>query len=148
MTLVFTSDHAGFALRKHLAGWARARGYTVVEKGAPSEDSYDYPHAADEGVPIILSGEATFGVFICGSGIGICIRANRHRGIRAANCWNVESATLARLHNNANVLCLGQRLIDPSLAEQICEAFVTGETDPADRHARRVGMLDAPQDVV
>lgn len=147
VTVVFTSDHAGYRLRRRLADKAKEIGVTVIEVGAPGEDSYDYPRAADEGVPMILSGQATFGVFICGSGIGICMRANRHPGIRAANCWSEESAKLARLHNNANVLCLGERLIEGPLAEKIMVAFLEGENDSAERHSRRVGMLDAPRDV-
>lgn len=144
MRLVFGSDHAGFALRKLLVAHAEKSGHTAQEVGAASEDPYDYPDAADELAPIILNGEADLGILVCGSGIGICIRANRHPGVRAANCWNEESARMARLHNHANVLCLGQRLTEAGLAPRILDAFLEGSEDHAERHERRVRELDRP----
>ncbi|MBL8086526.1 MAG: RpiB/LacA/LacB family sugar-phosphate isomerase [Chthonomonas sp.] len=143
MKLIFGSDHAGHTLRRVLVHTARRDGHECVEVGAMGEDPYDYPDAADDLAPRILSGEFELGVLICGSGIGICIRANRHPGIRAANCWNVESAKLARLHNHANVLCLGERLVEAERAVEILTAFLKAPEDHAERHERRVGKLDA-----
>lgn len=112
--------------------------------GAMSTDSYDYPDAADLVVSELLSGRADLGVLVCGSGIGISIRANRHAGIRAANCCSAEMATLARQHNHANVLALGERLVSEGDAMEIFDAFLAGEPDLAERHARRVVKLDSP----
>ena len=142
MTVVFSSDHAGFQLRERLAAHARENGYEVIVVGAPSEDAYDYPDAADEGVAVIKRGEAEFGVFVCGSGVGICMRANRHLGIRGAPVTTVEAAKLTREHNNANVICFGQRTIDPEVAIDVMDAFLAAPTSGEDRHKRRVGKLD------
>jgi ribose 5-phosphate isomerase B len=142
MKLVFGSDHAGFHLRRHLAEWARVRGHEVAEVGAESEAPYDYPDAADEAVPMILEG--AWGILVCGSGIGISIRANRHAGLRAALCRNPLEASLARAHNHANVLCLGERLTTPYVAEETLAAFLNGTEDTNLRHVRRVEKLDGP----
>ena len=146
MKLAFGSDHAGFRLRKVLVEWARSQGNEVQEVGANSEEPYDYPDAADAMVPIILHGDADLGVLICGTGIGMSIRANRHEGIRAAVCCSPVHAELARLHNHANVLCLGQRTFGEPQATAILETFVTTGTDDAERHVRRVQKLDAAKD--
>jgi ribose 5-phosphate isomerase B len=142
MRLVFTSDHAGYALREDLAAHAKRSGHEVAIVGAPSEDAYDYPDAADEAVRVLLSKEADFGVFVCGTGIGICMRANRYRGIRGAPCCSVESAKLAREHNDANVLCIGARITPTEQALQILDAFLTVPASDAERHQRRVAKLD------
>jgi ribose 5-phosphate isomerase B len=144
MKLIFASDHAGFDLRRHLAAWATSQGHEVQEVGAMGKDPYDYPDAADAAAPMITSGAVPFGVFVCGSGIGISIRANRHEGIRAALCRSDLEATLARAHNHANVLCLGERLTTPFVAEAILAAFLAGIEDSNDRHVRRVEKLDGP----
>lgn len=141
MTIVFASDHAGFSLRELLDAHARTLGHETMCVGAESEDAYDYPDAADLGSAIILSGRARFGVFVCGSGVGICIQANRHKGIRGAACVTVEQARLSRLHNHANVLCLGQRLTEPNLACEIMDAFLVETEDHAERHERRVAKM-------
>ncbi len=142
MTIVFASDHAGFLLREELTRYARELGHDAMTVGATSEEAYDYPDAADEGCSIVLSGMAKFGVFVCGSGVGICMRANRFRGIRGAACTSVELARFARQHNHANVLCLGQRVTEPDIAMQIMVAFLTEPEDHAERHDRRVAKVD------
>lgn len=142
MNIVFASDHAGFAFREALAAHAQAQGHQVRSVGAPDESAYDYPDAADEGVVELLAGRADLAVMVCGSGIGIAIRANRHAGVRAANCMTVEMAQLARRHNHANVLCLGSRLMDATLAKQIQDAFLQTIEDTEARHQRRVELLD------
>jgi ribose 5-phosphate isomerase B len=124
MTILLGSDHAGFVLRRILVDWLVERGYGVAEIGATGEDAYDYPDAAIELSRRIERGDAEKGVLICGTGIGMAITANKFKGIRAAVCWSVESARLARQHNHANVLCLGARLIGPELALEILEAFL------------------------
>lgn len=142
MKLVFASDHAGYRLRRHLADYAMGQGHSVVEVGATSDAAYDYPDAADEGVRAMHEQGADFGVFVCGSGIGICIRANRYDGIRGAPVTTVEAAKLAREHNDANVLCLGERTTDPVLAEQILTVFLAEPASQEERHKRRVQKLD------
>ncbi len=142
MRLALASDHAGFALRQALAEEAGRLGHEVAHHGAPSEDAYDYPHAADAVACEVLEGRADLGVLVCGSGIGVSIRANRFRGVRAALCHSEESAQLARLHNHANVLCLGARLIPEARAIECLRAFLSTEPDPAPRHENRVHLLD------
>lgn len=142
MKLVFSSDHAGYVLRQQLVESAKAGGYETVVVGAPSEDAYDYPDAADEACEVLLNGGADFAVLVCGNGIGICMRANKHPGIRAANCTSVKMATMARQHNHANVLCLGQRITEPDMARDIMEEFLNEGPDTAERHKRRVAKID------
>jgi ribose 5-phosphate isomerase B len=142
MTIVFSSDHAGYSLRESLVEHAKTAGYETIAVGAPSEDAYDYPDAADEAAKLVLSGTAHFGVFVCGTGIGICIRANRYKGIRGAPCTSVEMAELAREHNDANVLCLGARITPAGLAVEIMDAFLAAPASEVDRHKRRVAKLD------
>jgi len=142
MKLVLASDHAGFQLRETLADYARTLGHDVITVGAPTEEAYDYPDAADEGVEKFMKEHADFAVFVCGSGIGICMRANKHHGIRAADCTSVEMAKLARQHNHANVLCLGQRITEPDMAKEIMEAFLNEAPDTTERHQRRVDKIN------
>jgi ribose 5-phosphate isomerase B len=144
MKLVFASDHAGFELRGQLAEWAIAQGHEVVQVGAPSLESYDYPDAADLACNLILAGEADFGIFICGSGVGINIRANRHPGIRCAHVEDIERAKLAREHNNANGIALGARFIGFEHAAKVVDAFIHTSLDSGERHANRVKKLDLP----
>lgn len=142
MKLIFGSDHAGLEMRGQVAEWARAAGYDVTETGAQSTESYDYPCAADLVAKAILGHEGDRGILVCGTGIGVSIRANRYRGIRAAECTSVEMAQLARLHNDANVLCLGGRILTKEQGIAILKTFLETESDNAERHARRVEMLD------
>ena len=121
-----------------------AAGHDVAEVGAPSEDSYDYPDASDLVAEAVLGGTAERGVLLCGSGIGVSIRANRYPGIRAALCTTPQLAELARAHNQANVLCMGARVLSQSEAEAILAAFLTAEPEENPRHERRIAKLDAP----
>lgn len=142
MKLVFSSDHAGYALRGQLVEHAKAAGHETIVVGAPSEEAYDYPDAADEGCKVLLNGGADFAILVCGSGVGICMRANKHQGIRAADCTSVKVAIMARQHNHANVLCLGQRVTEPDVAKEIMEVFLKEGPDIAERHKRRVAKID------
>lgn len=143
MKLIFGSDHAGLELRRHVANWAHSRGHSVTEVGADSEQAFDYPLAADAVACQMRPGGFDFGVLVCGTGIGVCIRANRYHHIRAAECTSVEMARLARQHNYANVLCMGGRILSMDEGEQILAAFLQTTPDNAERHARRVDLLDA-----
>ncbi|HJP83449.1 MAG TPA: RpiB/LacA/LacB family sugar-phosphate isomerase [Fimbriimonadaceae bacterium] len=143
MKLIFGSDHAGFELRRAVADWARSEGHEVVEVGAQSTAAYDYPLAADAVACELKKAGFDFGVLVCGTGIGVCIRANRYPHIRAAECTSEEMARLARQHNYANVLCIGGRILSKEQSIAILSAFLETGPDDAERHARRVQLLDA-----
>ena len=142
MRLIFGADHAGLPMRLALAEWARVNGHQVDEVGALEDSAYDYPAASDLVVEDVLSKRADLGIICCGTGIGVSIRANRHTRIRAANCCNTEMAHLARMHNHANILCLGGRLMDVPTGIDILKAFLETEESEEERHLKRVGMLD------
>lgn len=142
MKVVFGSDHAGYELRNQLVEHAKLIGVYTYEVGANSEEPYDYPDAADDAHDVFLKENCDFGILICGTGIGMCIRANRFEGIRAANCCDERTATLARAHNHANFLCLGARLLDPEQAARIMQVFLKSPTDDDERHLKRISKLD------
>lgn len=145
MRIVFGSDHAGFSLRQTLETWASGQGYEVTSFGATSEEPYDYPDASDAVACELLRNHGVIGVLVCGTGIGVSIRANRYEHIRAANCCSTKMAELARLHNHANVLCLGSRTTEPNEAVSILSTFLSTGEDQAERHTRRVQKLDEPR---
>lgn len=142
MTILLGADHAGFALRRILASHLIAQGYAVSEMGATSESAYDYPDVAQELSKRIQRSDGAFGVLICGTGIGMAMTANKFVGIRAAVCWNEESARLSREHNHANILCLGARLISPDLAIKILDTFLSTSPSEEPRHVRRVEKIN------
>lgn len=141
MKVALGADHRGVALRRHLSAWLEANGHEAVQHGAQDDNAYDYPAAADAVVEDILSSQAKMGVLICGSGVGMSIRANRFPKIRAALCCDAQAAAETRRHNHANVLCLSADRITPGAAEEMLEAFLTTEEDHAERHERRVCQL-------
>lgn len=141
------SDHAGFVLKVAVADHLRSLGHDVTDLGAHNTDRVDYP---DFGAAVgrnVASGSAELGICVCGSGIGIAIAANKISGVRAATIHDVTSGRLAREHNNANVICLGERLIGEQVALDAVDAFVAARFEGG-RHADRVAKLDAllPQD--
>lgn len=140
ITIAIASDHAGVALKSHLIALLEQQGYGVLNLGTDSEESVDYPDFAEKLVEVIEQGKAPQGILICGSGVGISIAANRHKSIRAALCMNEEMASLARQHNDANVLALGARFIDNATAEACVQAFLRTEFEGG-RHQRRVDKL-------
>lgn len=137
--LYIASDHAGFDLKRTLIEGALAakRGFEVVDLGPSNADRVDYPDFSAKVVSKVLADPFAMGVLICGSGQGMAMSANRNKGIRAALAWNEESAKLSREHNNANVLCLGARLIEPALAGKILESFLSAEFEGG-RHTGRI----------
>ncbi len=140
MVLAFGSDHAGFPLKLHLIEFAKKLGYDVLDFGCDSAESCDYPDYAFLVARALNESKADFGILICGSGIGMSIAANKIKGIRAANCCSVEMAKLARLHNDANVLALGARLIPSDLAEKILLEFLNTSFEGG-RHIRRIEKI-------
>lgn len=140
--LAIGSDHAGFEAKERALSELSGLGFEVVDKGTKGLESVDYPDFAAAVATAVVSGEVERGILICGSGIGICIAANKIRGARAALCWNEETARLAREHNDANILCFGGRFIPTEQAAQMIRIFV--ETPFAGgRHAVRVEKLSA-----
>ncbi len=143
MRVALGSDHAGYELKALLAYQLREWGHEVVDLGAASaEQSVDYPDFGAAVGRCVSAGEADLGVAVCGTGIGIAIAANKVPGIRAAAAHDVTSAHLSREHNHANVLCLGARVIGPSVAVDALEAWLLA-TPAVGRHAGRVAKIDA-----
>jgi ribose 5-phosphate isomerase B len=139
--ILIASDHAGLDLKELLAAHARACGHEVVDLGAASRDSVDYPDFAHDLARRIVAGEAERGVLVCGTGIGMTMAANRHPGVRAALCHDALTAELARRHNDANVLCMGGRTTGPGVAIQMLDIFLATDAE-AGRHARRVAKIE------
>jgi ribose 5-phosphate isomerase B len=139
MKLAIGSDHAGFEykekLKQHLGGQ-----HEIKDFGTYSIDSADYPDFAHPVSEAVEKNEFALGILVCGSANGVAITANKHQGIRAAICWNEELASLARRHNNANVLCLPARFIDFGVAEKVVEKFITTDFEGG-RHATRVNKI-------
>ena len=139
-TIAIASDHGGFALKAALRESLEKDGYTVLDLGAHSSDSVDYPDFGYALAEVITDGRAAQGVGVCGSGIGISIALNRYSGVRAALCHDVTSARLSRAHNDANVLVLGERLTGREVALDCLKAFLATEFEGG-RHQRRVDKL-------
>lgn len=140
--LAIASDHAGVDYKKRLIEHLEKQGYDCINLGTDTEESVDYPVYADRVCGKITSGECELGILICGTGIGMSIAANKHKGIRAALCSDTESAALTRQHNDANVLCLGARILPFEKAVQITDAFLNAEF-LGGRHQKRIDMLES-----
>ncbi len=134
-------DHGGLELKETLKKFLSNADNEIVDLGVHCTDSMDYPDKAHEIAEAVLAGKADFGVLVCGTGIGVSIAVNRHPGIRAALCTDPFMARMSREHNDANILCLGGRVIGPSLAEDIVHAFLCGEFQGG-RHARRIEKIE------
>lgn len=140
MNIAIGSDHAGFGYKSSLAEYLVSLGHTVVDKGTYDTQSADYPDYAVAVAQAVASGEAVAGVLVCGSGIGVSIAANKVKGVRAANCVTEEMARLARQHNDANVVAVGQRLVSEDEARAIVVAFLDTSFEGG-RHERRVEKI-------
>lgn len=146
MTLSIGSDHAGFAYKEALKAMLIADGHDVIDVGTHSTESTDYPDYGVAAARLVQNGTAEFGVLVCGSGIGIAIAADKVRGIRAANCTSVEMARLARMHNNANMVAVGERLVSEELAKDIVRTFLATPFEGG-RHERRVAKIHTLGDI-
>ena len=140
MKFFVAADHAGVNLAKFTKGFLCARGFEV-ECFLPNEERVDYPDYAKKLCRALLREKDSRGVLVCGTGIGMSMCANRFNGIRAALCTDAYMAQMTRMHNDANVLCLGERLIGQGVAESILEAFITTEFEVG-RHLQRVRKID------
>jgi ribose 5-phosphate isomerase B len=139
--ILLAADHAGYALKTELVTHLADLGWAPEDLGTDSPDSVDYPDYAARLSEAVAAGRAPVGVLICGAGIGMSIAANRFPRVRAANCLTEEMAALAREHNDANVLCLGSRLLQPTQAKKILWTFL--ETSfGGGRHQRRVEKIE------
>lgn len=140
MKIAIAADHAGFELKSILLPFLTQQGISFEDLGTYSLDSMDYPDVAHPLADKVESGEAEFGILICGSANGVAMAANKHQGIRAAICWKTEIAALARQHNNANVLCLPARFISSDEALEITNIFLQTSFEGG-RHQRRVEKI-------
>jgi len=146
MTISIGSDHAGFVYKEAIETMLVKAGHDVIDVGTIDAASVDYADYGVAAARLVQSGKAEFGVVICGSGIGIEIAANKVNGIRAANCVTVEMAQLARMHNNANVVAIGARLVSLDLAKEIVNAFLDSAFEGG-RHAARVEKIHTLGDI-
>ena len=133
-------DHAGFTYKEDLKKWLEKKGYAYKDFGTHSKESADYPDFAHPVAYAVENKEFDLGILVCGSANGVAITANKHQGIRAAICWNEELASLARQHNNANIVCIPERFISSDLAEKIVDTFLHTDFEGG-RHERRVSKI-------
>lgn len=140
MKISVGSDHAGFEYKEYIIKILKKEGHTIIDKGPSSGDSVDYPDFAHPVARDVEQKVADFGILVCGSGNGVCITANKHAGIRAALCWTSEIASLARLHNDANILCIPARFISKRLTGNIVRLFLKTEFEGG-RHQNRVNKI-------
>jgi ribose 5-phosphate isomerase B len=141
MRIAVASDHAGFRLKTLIAHWLREQGHDVVDFGTSSDAPVDYPTFIRPAAQAVARGDCERGIVLGGSGNGEAMVANRIRGVRCALCWSVESARLARAHNDSNVLSLGERLISDDEARAIVETWLSTSFEGG-RHARRIAAID------
>lgn len=143
MKIAAGADHGGFDIKQAVVRRLRSQGHEVIDVGTDSADaSVDYPDFGHRVAAMVASGEVERGLLCCGTGLGICMSANRHRGVRAADCFTPYLAEMARRHNDCNVLCLGGRLLSEDEAWAIAEVWMTTPFEGG-RHARRVELIDA-----
>ncbi len=145
MKIAVGSDHAGHELKEHVRKRLSSAGHEVTDLGTNSTERVDYPVYGGRVAKAVVEGEAERGIIVCGSGLGISMAANRIRGCRAAPCMIEYSAEMARRHNDANVLALGERVVTPTRADRIVDAFLETGCEGG-RHGRRVKMIDTEPD--
>jgi ribose 5-phosphate isomerase B len=135
------SDHGGYRLKAHLLGLLVKWGWKTEDLGTSGADSVDYPEFGARLARGVAAGKYCLGILVCGTGIGMSMTANRYGGVRAALCTSAYMARMARAHNDANVLCLGERVIGFGLAEDILKTFLDGEFEGG-RHSRRIQAIE------
>lgn len=139
-TISVGCDHAGFAIKEVVIAHLKERGFDVIDVGTYSTESCNYPTFAHAVCKNIQDGVSELGILICGTGIGMSIAANKHKGIRAAACSDTFSARLTRMHNNANVLCFGERVVGMGLACDLVDGFLDAEFEGG-KHQVRIDMI-------
>lgn len=141
MKVAIGSDHAGFERKEEVRTYLISKEIEVIDKGTYSEDRADYPDFGHAVANAVLKNEVDLGIILCGSGNGINMAANKHKGIRSALCWNDEIAALARQHNDANVLALPARFMNTEMAKKCVDAFLNSSFEGG-RHADRLKKID------
>lgn len=141
MNIAVGSDHAGFEYKEMVKAYLEGKGHKVLDFGTHSSESCDYPEFVMPAAEAVVKGEAAFAVVFGGSGNGEQIAANKVKGIRCALCWSEETARLAREHNNANAIAIGERVTDRERVPRILDAYMAAEFEGG-RHARRIGLLE------
>ena len=142
MKFYIATDHAGLDLKDYTVEMLKNKGHEVIDLGPYNKDRVDYPDFAIKVSEAVLADNEASGILICGSGIGMSMTANRYAGIRAALCHDAYTATMARAHNDANVLCFGERVVGKGVAESIVDAWIAGSFEGG-RHTGRVGKIEA-----
>jgi len=141
--IAIASDHAGLRYKTAIAGHLREQGHEVVDFGTDSDESVDYPDFVHPASAAVSAGECERGVVLGGSGNGEAMTANRHRGVRCALCWSEESARLARSHNDANMISMGERLVSQELALKMVDIWLATPFEGG-RHVRRIEAIELP----
>ena len=138
--IIIASDHGGFKLKNEIINHLREHEYEIEDLGCKNEESCDYPEFAKKVVNSVLKDDLK-GILVCGTGIGMSIQANRYKGIRASHCTDTFSARMTRMHNNSNILCLGQRITGTGLALDIVYTWLNTEFEGG-RHQNRLDMIE------
>ena len=141
MKFYIATDHAGFAIKEDVKEIVSNLGHEIIDLGTNSPERVDYPDFAHKLSKKVLEDEGSFGILICGTGIGMSLAANKHKGIRAALCHDAYTAKMARAHNDANVLCFGQRVVGLGVIESIIKSWCESEFEGG-RHAQRVQKIE------
>lgn len=141
MNIAIGGDHAGYHYKERIIEHLKSQGHEVSDYGPSSDGSVDYPDHVHPLADSITSKQNELGILICGSGNGVAMTANKHEGIRAALCWNSEISSLARLHNDANIICIPARFVAYEYAESLVDTFVTTSFEGG-RHQRRVDKIN------
>ena len=136
------TDHAGYALKAYVKDFVTELGHEIIDLGPESADRVDYPDFAKKCADAVIADEGSFGILICGTGIGISISANKVAGIRAALCHDTYTATLTRQHNDANILCFGERVVGKGVIGDMIKAFINTDFEGG-RHTGRVAKIEA-----
>jgi ribose 5-phosphate isomerase B len=137
MKIIIGSDHGGLRLKNELVGLLEKAGHAVEDIGTKTESSCDYPDFAHEVARSITEQRSERGILVCGTGVGMAMAANRHAGVRAVVCSDTYTAKLSRSHNDANVLCIGERVLGPGVAWEIVSAWLAEPASTDERHAKR-----------
>ena len=141
MNILLANDHARTSLKQEIKNILESKGYNVTNLGSDNEESVDYPDFAHPLAEKVSNNDNLKGIIICGSGIGVSMSANKHKGVRSALCWNKETAKLSRSHNNANVLSLPAKFLEKKEAIEIVEIFLNTDFEGG-RHERRVDKIN------
>jgi len=142
MKFYIATDHAGFALKEFTKEYVRSLGHEIIDLGPATNDRVDYPDFAKKCANAVIEDKGSFGILICGTGIGISIAANKVPGIRAALCHDAYTAAATRAHNDANILCFGERVVGQGVVESMINAFCNTQFEGG-RHTRRVEKIEA-----